>query len=282
MEYYKKRNGLLQNFISINVDDLKRYWLEIYKYFQEKGYFKLAETGVRQANHIYEPQFAPSPEQYFLLHLGKKGMWPIEENLSKYTLEDIFTVIEMYYNKIANCKWAENEDGEYDWIIETQQPRSEYSQYVNNILKLYKEGYYLELEHGFIMSTPNEALRNQLEGKHTEIPDEIYERLKSACNDFYRFNSTEEGKRKAIASLADILEQIRQELQDVLNSEYGIDKKKHDACIFNIVNNFYIRHDNKNQKKSYSQEIWYDWMMQYYTSTIITYYRLIKKHEKEE
>ena len=28
-----------------------------------------------------------------------------------------------------------------------------------------------------------------------------------------------------------------------------------------------------------TKQVWYDWMMQYYASTIITYYRLKKEHE---
>ena len=79
MKYYKERNGLLEPSDFIDEKKLAHYWIEIYKYFNKKGYFKLAETSVKQGNHVYAPQFAPSPAQYFLLHLGKNEIWPIEE-----------------------------------------------------------------------------------------------------------------------------------------------------------------------------------------------------------
>ena len=65
-----------------------------------------------------------------------------------------------------------------------------------------------------------------------------------------------------------------------MNEEYEIGKNKHDKLTFNIVNSFDIRHNWADQKNNYSKEIWYDWMMQYYTSIIVAYYKLKKEHEK--
>ena len=48
--------------------------------------------------------------------------------------------------------------------------------------------------------------------------------------------------------------------------------------IFGIVNGYNIRHNRADQKNDYSKEIWYDWMMQYYTSVIIAFYKLKNKH----
>ncbi|GIO28274.1 hypothetical protein J43TS3_28850 [Ornithinibacillus bavariensis] len=94
---------------------------------------------------------------------------------------------------------------------------------------------------------------------------------------FYRFNANEESKKKAINILSDILEPLREELKDLLNNEYEVNKNSHDKLIFEVVNQFIIRHNNQKQRTEYSREIWYDWMMQYYTSVITTYYRLKEK-----
>ena len=282
MEYYKERNGLLEHTDSIDEKKLTHYWLEIYKYFNAKGYFKLAETGVKQGNNARELKFTPSPAQYFLLHLGKNDMWPMEENIDKYTVEDIFTVIEIYYAEIASCKWEENEDGVCDWTIERDEPKQEYATFVNNILRLYKEGFYLQPTLGTIISTPNEALRHQLDDRHSEVPSDIFDRLSSASRDFYRFDSTEERKRKAITSLADILEPIRKNLELTFKNEFNLGKAYNDKLIFEMVNKYFIRHDRNDQIKEYSKEIWYDWMMQYYTSTIIAYYKLQAKIEQKK
>lgn len=70
-------------------------------------------------------------------------------------------------------------------------------------------------------------------------------------------------------------------MQNLFNAEYQINKDDHNAAIFQIVNKFRIRHNDTNQKNNYAHDIWYDWMMQYYTSVIIAYYKLSKLYEKD-
>ena len=95
---------------------------------------------------------------------------------------------------------------------------------------------------------------------------------------YYRFDANLEQKKKAINILADILESEREEVKDTLNAEYEVPKNEHDKLIFGIVNGYNIRHNRAGQKSDYSKEIWYDWMMQYYTSVIIAFYKLKNKH----
>ena len=153
--------------------------------------------------------------------------------------------------------------------------QEEFATLINNLLKRYKNGYYLDEKQGFIMEQSNEAVNALLQ---TDIPKTINEgvmkQLQTAVKMFYRFNSNEESKKKAINILADILEPLREDLKVLLNNEYEVNKNSHDKLIFEVVNQFNIRHNNQKQLTEYSREIWYDWMMQYYTSVIITYYRL--------
>lgn len=102
----------------------------------------------------------------------------------------------------------------------------------------------------------------------------VYEQLITASEMFYRFNTASDKKKEAINVLAGILENVREEAKNLFNEEYNIAKNEHDALIFNVVNRYGIRHNNINQKNEYSKDIWYEWMMQYYTSTIIAFYKL--------
>ena len=85
-----------------------------------------------------------------------------------------------------------------------------------------------------------------------------------------------EAKKKPINILADILEKSKRRLEGNTESRIRCFKNEHDRLIFGIVNEYNIRHNKADQKTDYSREIWYDWMMQYYTSTIITYCKLKK------
>lgn len=158
--------------------------------------------------------------------------------------------------------------------VEKELAQEEFSEYVNNILKAYKDGYYLVPTTGFIMEQPNQALKRQLEYDGQDMPQDVYEQLKSASQNYYRFDADIESKKKAIASLADILENVRTEAKELFNSEFHVPKNEHDKLIFDVVNNYNIRHNNQFQKNDYSKDIWYDWMMQYYTSTIIAFFNV--------
>lgn len=282
--YYNKRHGLMpENEMSVSLEQLQKFWKETYDYFKTNGFLQLAEAGVENVKSKLALKMAPSPEQFLFTHTGRLNLYPITiKKLNECSESDTFTLIEIYYNQVEECKWETNEDDSFSWHTKSDEPRRIYATYVNNILRFYKSGFYLEPTLGFIMPLPNEALKHQLKSIDEAIPDDVYQKLSEATKNYYRFDANIEGKRKAIASLADILESIREDLKNLFNEEYGIAKATHDNSIFQIVNNYCIRHNNKKQCSNYSTEIWFDWMMQNYTSVIIAFYRLLSKKRMEQ
>jgi len=275
MEYYLKRKKLLNNEFSIDLDDLKRYFFQTYKYFDDRELFDVAFKGVwgvegfsNKQYQVYPPSMAPTPEIFFINHLESDDIYPIGKNYNYYNEEELFTVIEILYEHICSYDFGNDK-------FMKKEHQEEFATLINNLLKRYKNGYYLDEKQGFIMEQSNEAVNALLQ---TDIPktinEGVVEQLQTAVKMFYRFNSNEESKKKAINILADILEPLREDLKDLLNNEYEVNKNSHDKLIFEVVNQFNIRHNNQKQLTEYSREIWYDWMMQYYTSVIVAYYRL--------
>ena len=72
-----------------------------------------------------------------------------------------------------------------------------------------------------------------------------------------------------------MLEFMRPKLRDVLPS-------KDEADLFNLANNFGIRHHNEKQKTVYDTAIWYSWMFYYYLATLHACIRLLQKKEQRE
>lgn len=277
-QYYAERHGLIENKLSLSLTDLRSFFHQTYNYFYKKGYFKAAFEGIDEIDswgnetQLLEPTMAPSPQVFFSVNVQDVQVWPIYEYVDYYDEKTLFTVIEILYDHIAKYEYAEHEP-------DKKTAQSEFAEHINNILRAYKDGYYLVPSTGFIMEQPNQALKEQLEYTGEEIPPDVFKQLKSASQNYYRFDSDEETKKKAIASLADILENVRKEAKELFNSKFNIPKNEHDKLIFELVNNYNIRHDNQQQKKDYSKDIWYDWMMQYYTSTIIAFFKVKKANE---
>ncbi|WP_416148948.1 hypothetical protein ACM26V_22200 [Salipaludibacillus sp. HK11] len=281
-QYYAERNGLIKNSISLSEDELISFFVQTYQYFHSKEYFKCATKGVWRSipysndeELIIPPSLAPAPEVFFATRLQITQVWPIYEYAENYTEEILFTVIEILYDHIAIYDYKKNE-------LITEEPKAEFAEYINNILRMYNGGYYIEPTNGFIMKLPNETLKQQLSYDGKEMPNEVFEQLSTASSMYYRFDANLETKKKAINLLADILEKEREYVKNLFNEEYEVPKNEHDKLIFGIVNGFNIRHNRADQKTDYSKEIWHDWMMQYYTSVIIAFYKLKTNKEIEK
>lgn len=280
MKYYAERNNLLGEDFTISLDELKKYFFQTYKYFENRELFKIAFNGVwryvdfQGESQIYPPTMAPSPEIYFLNHLNSYSIYPIWEYYEFYNEEELFTIIEILYNHIGDYDFSKKE-------IVKKEFQNEYVTLMNNLLKRYKDGYRLDENYGIIIEQPNDAVQNILD---TEVPetldDNVLEQLRTSIKMYYRFDSNMELKKKAINILADILEPLRNELKEILNDEFNINKNNHDKLLFEIVNNFNVRHNDKKQFTEYNKPIWYDWMMQYYLTIIFTYYRLKSVYEQ--
>ena len=271
-KYYAERNGLLTKSLKLSIGDVRDMFYSTYLYFYRKGAFNVAYAGVYEKiggvnKQVISPTMAPSPDIYFAIRTQTQDVWPIDEAYLTYGENDLFTVIEILYDHIGSYNYHTNK-------IDRSEFQTEYAEHINNILKFYGDGYYLEPANGFVMKMPNIALKEQLQSDCEHVPDDILERMRSASESFYRFDSDMETKKKAICSLADILESFREPLKQTLSQEYEINQNEHDKLIFEIVNRFNIRHDKADQLTDYSRDIWYEWAMQYYTSVIIAYYKL--------
>lgn len=276
-KYYSERNGLLKDELHLELDDLRTMFFHIFKYFSDRDCFEPAFKGIwKQVQRgnlelISSPTMSPSPEVFFAVHLKSKEVWPIFEFIYSYDEATLFSVIEILYDHIGYWDYEREE-------LISDTPKAEYAEQVNNLLRAYGDGFYLEPTNGFIMKQSNQALKEQLKYDGTDMEPSVYEQLRTASEMYYRFDSNLETKKKAINVLADIMEKVRDDLKVIFDSSTNNGPKPHDKMIFGIVNNYNIRHNKANQLTDYSKEIWYDWMMQYYTSVIIAYYKLNAAH----
>ncbi|ARC83193.1 hypothetical protein RSJ17_00595 (plasmid) [Clostridium argentinense] len=274
MKYYAERKSLLENDLEISFEQLKEVFFSVYKYFANRNCFDAAINGIwikpqwQDEYQAIPPLFEPSPEIFFMNHLHSTSIYPIYQYYQAYSEIELFTVIEILYDKIAVYNYKKD-------ILETEEIKKEFSIQINNILQFYDGGYFLETNSGTITKGTDDSLKMMLtEDLQSVLNEDTMTKIRTSIKLYYRFDSNLETKKKAINILADILEPLRIDLKNILNEKYEIKKNEHDKIIFDIVNSFNIRHNDKKQLTHYEHEIWYDWMMQYYCSVIITYHKL--------
>jgi hypothetical protein len=273
-KYYSVRTGKNPGLIHVELDLLKKLFYATYKDFDNKEYFQQA-FGKYCVDAGEIPGLVGSDiELYFFKKLRKPDIWPIYDKYKNYGEDDIFDVIELLYDLISKPL-----DGNYHswndcgWHYDTfnkEEGRKEFRYEINDFLKDYQDGWELS-ESGEILSKGDEGLNNLYKASLPEFDsDNVNDKVKNAILKFRRHKSSIDERKEAVRELADVLEFLRPQVKQEL-------LPKDEGDLFNIANNFGIRHHNLIQKKEYDKAVWLSWIFYIYLSTIHLVTRLINK-----
>jgi hypothetical protein len=271
--YYSVRTGKITPDQQVNFEVLKKLFSVTYNKLNADGYFQ-KYFGIDCEDGYIPGELGEEIETIMFVNLRKDNLYPIWQNLANYTEDDFFDVIEFLYDHSSkglnrhyhnwnNCGYHYEEFND----IEGQKY---FREQLNPILREYKDGFEIS-ESGEILILSDNGLSNLFEADiPTSDKDNVSNKINSAILKFRRHKSTLDDRREAIRELADVLEFIRPSIKEHLN-------KKDENDIFNIANNFGIRHHNKDQQTEYDKAIWYSWIFYYYLATLHAVLRMTNK-----
>jgi hypothetical protein len=271
--YYAERTGKGASGGRLNLTTLKALYKTEYDRWEEAGYFQ-EHFGFWCVDRDYVAgTLGSNIDAKVMFALGRDGLWPIHVHLAGYTEDDLFSVIEFVFDHISKPikgtmhQW--NQCGMHWEEFDGSAGRAEYRASLNALLARYEKGYELSSD-GEVMELGPTGTSNLLT---TELPvsdHDIKSRVDSAVTKFRQRHSTTADRRDAVRDLADVLEYLRPQIKDVLT-------KADESDLFNIANNFSVRHHNDKQKSDYDPAIWLSWMFYFYLATIHACVRLIDK-----
>lgn len=272
-QYYSMRMGKNPHSLKLDLIMLVRLFRVLYVDYAKKGFFQEAFGDYcAYAGEIPGKLGSDIDAQIFLI-LRKENMWPINEKCTEYSEEDLFDIIEFIYDNIS--KPIEGFYHQYDdsWHydkFDQNAGKDEFRQKINELLRDYRDGFELS-ENGEILVAIENGLDDLVKENLLEYDSKnIDGKLNGAILKFRLYRSSEDEKRDAIRDLVDVIEYLRPQIKNVLNS-------KDENDLFNIANSFGIRHHNEKQKTDYDKSVWYNWMFCYYLATIHAVLKLIKK-----
>lgn len=197
-----------------------------------------------------------NPEAFFFMNIRIHDLWPISQNIERYTENAFFSVVEFLFDYVSQPEnvWYHgfNQCGWHSSCYDKEKGRAKYRQEINTTLKDYQDGYELS-EEGLILKIAPSGMEPMFTPViSTADPQNIDDLVKCAILKFRRLGATLDEKKDAVRTLGDVLEYLK---------KAGVKLPgKDDSDIFNIINGFDIRHHNPEQKKNYDKEIWYDWL----------------------
>lgn len=273
-DYYSTRTGKISETPEITLKMLKKLFMVSYDKLDEDGYFQKYFGYYCVDQGDVKGELGIDINSMIFLGIKKNGLWPLRTKFEDYTEDDLFDMIEFmhdhcskpisgYYHQYSNC-------GHHYDIFNDNEGQKHYRDTINYILRDFKEGFEIS-EAGEILEL---AYNNIAPLFQADIPssdsENITKKIDLAVLKFRRHKSTLDDRRDALRELADVLEYLRPDIKKVLAS-------KDESDLFNIANNFGIRHHNVDQKVDYDKAIWYSWIFYYYLATIHAALRLIAK-----
>ena len=272
--FYSIRTGLNQNKDGFSLQDLKDLFQRVYSNLSGAGYFS-ESFGYWCVDAEDVPGKITDVELEIFLKIRKKTLWPIHKYIEHYTEDDLFDIIEFLYMHVSKpidgTYHSYNNCGMHWETFNKAEGQKEFRRKMNEILGMYVGRFELN-DKGEILSKPEVGFEKIFEADIPSRDKSITDRINSSILQYRRHGSTLDDRRQAVRDLADVLEYLRPKVKSILT-------KQDEKDLFNIANNFGIRHHNEKQKTNYDTALWLSWMFYYYLATI---HVVLRKMENEE
>lgn len=265
-EYYSVRTGVESGTLELTFDELKQLVFSGYRKFEDQGYFAEAYGRDCVDSGPTIGKMGANVELFFLQRLRKRDLWPIHDNIANYSEHDLFSVLELLHEYVSKPQYSYyhewNNCGNHYDNFDAELGQEEFLTEVNTALRDYQEGRYQLSPGGEVLEVPDSGLEELIkEPLPAYQPEAVEEKVKVAIQKFHRFDASDDDRKEAVRTLVDVLEYLRPNLSKVISS-------KDESDLFNIANNFSIRHHNQDQKGDYDQGLYVRWLFYTYLATI--------------
>jgi hypothetical protein len=127
------------------------------------------------------------------------------------------------------------------------------------------------LEEGLIVERPSDPLRELISDPIPPVlpVKQVGNPVDVAVQRYFRARGNDAERRAAVLELVGVLEYMRSHVNTTM-------MKGDENDIFNIANNFALRHRNLKQKSDYDDSTWLPWMFQVFLATIHAVARVLE------
>lgn len=272
--YYHQRTGSQQP-PKLDLAGAKKLIAASYKLFLSRDYFQQALGYYCVDAGSVAGACGEDVEGWIHVNAWLENVYPFDEKLGVLDEPTTFAVIELlwdlvsapleeggFYHSFSNCGWHYEK-------FDRSKGRSEWRDAMNKVLEFYSEGFELSAqgeiqrigEPGLaeIMSAPIPKSANQ----------ENIDKMTDAVHRFRSGRSSRKDRQDAVEDLVKVLEFFRPQVKQHMF-------RKDEDRLFEIANEFSVRHHNQRQKSDYDPA-WLSWMFYLYLSTIHLVLRLIER-----
>lgn len=269
-DYYNRRTGVDGGRPKLTLEEVAAYVADAYRFIDDRGYVQRSF-----GYHCVDDGDVPGRDgngirQGLLLATGLRCPTSLDDFLRVADEASLFTVIEFIFDHVAKPREGSGHYHSFNscgWhygvgdarLFDEAAARTEWRSTVNGTLKFYEAGFELSAAGEIVRLTPDGVASLVQSPLPTEVQPTDVEKVAHAVRTFHLGRATREERKQAVRALFDVLEYHRPTLKGLLA------KDEHD--LFNIANNFSIRHHRDNQKDDYD-DAWLAWMFYVNLATV--------------
>lgn len=267
-KFYSERIGLEREKLSLK--ELSTVFVVIVNELTKKDYFREFFGYADNFGRTVEGSMGDSFENYTLAALGRRIASPFYNPKPNYSEVDLFDAIELLHDNVT-LKTMVDEYGLglpfADFTIAESQ--AVYRGKINRHLAQYSSGWEL-LGDGTIRELVEEGFRGLVDSPIQYGDEEnVDKRIRRAAKSFLKYGASELDKKAALIEIGGALEYVRSELEQF--------NKNATSDIFNLLNNFDLRHNRRLKQSDYDVEVYYPWMFYTFLSTYNAFVQMMKK-----
>lgn len=300
-QYFSERQGRGPKGTPLSHEDLCRQVVSVLDHFNGQDYFQEA-FGYECVDAGEVPgTLGPDPAAALFRITGRHGIYPWWDEFivdppsdgvffgeprmapmwSDWDPDTLFDVIEVMHDLVSKGIEKDSDYHAFDrcgWHFsqfDRAAGQAEYREEMNKVLRRADPPYELD-ERGHIVERTPDDFRPLLAA---EVPagtddDRITKRMKAAVERFRTRGASLDDRRHAVTDLAGVLEALKPDIKREM-------LKKDESALFEIANNYAIRHNNPKQRGDYDGLIWLTWIFYMYLATIHAVLR-VRAQQREE
>lgn len=207
----------------------------------------------------WEPDYSQGPADVFIQHGDLEPAW------TEWDADTLFDVLEVLHDQVSKPTDGDyhsyNDCGMHWHAFNGPEGRDEYREAMNEVLRLHDPPYEMNDQGEIIESGPVEFRPLLDAGLPEGTEPEVERKVSEAVKLFQGRGASIEDRQRAVRDLADALELLRQDVKaELLPAD--------ERALYDIANNYAIRHLNRQQRVNYNRSTWLRWMFYVYLATI--------------
>jgi hypothetical protein len=261
--YWRERKAGHRRVVVLDNAAVVREFIALVNELDDAGYFEK-----RFGKDCVDDTRGDVPDVLIQRELGVDGLWPLEHRRLADDMDLFFDVVELLYDLVSRpftrFRHGYGDCGWHHANFEIEPGRVVYRWRVNKILERSDLGLRVAEEGddiGRLVAVTDDARTQLVHAVVARDDGEPADQVRHALALFRERGADRNQKRSAVAALALVLEERRHNvLKDALaNSDRG--------ALFDIANNFHIRHQDGKQKRDYD-DFYLDWIFWLYLASI--------------